>query len=221
MGRLDVWHLSGSAGENAWRVCLLQYHRQRFLTYVTGVYGGIPERVTLRACAIGAKFFEVWMDDMERVYPGDDGVPPEVLIQMVTYLAALVLLYVICFLITGVIFAFAYQLVVDKQLTGWEAIKLSARAARENFGGVMGLLLLELALSTFGIMMCCFGLVLVMPLTKASWAIAYSHVFLPIPPPAPIPATAASTSFLWRRHSIGRISFRMNLRLLIFQRVNF
>ncbi len=145
--------------------------------------------------AIGAKFFEVWMDDMERVYPGDDGVPPEVLIQMVTYLAALVLLYVICFLITGVIFAFAYQLVVDKQLTGWEAIKLSARAARENFGGVMGLLLLELALSTFGIMMCCFGLVLVMPLTKASWAIAYSHVFLPTPPPAPSPQPPPPPTF--------------------------
>ena len=135
---------------------------------------------------IGGKLFEVWTDDMERAYPGND-VPPEVLIQMVTYLASLVLLYVVCFLVTGVIFAFAYQLVVDRQLSGWEATKLSARAARENFGGVMGLLLLELALSIVGIMLCCFGLVLVMPLTKASWAIAYSQVFLPIPQPAPVP----------------------------------
>lgn len=135
--------------------------------------------------AIGVKLFEVWMEDIEKAFPGDE-VPPEVLIQMVTYLAALALLYVICFLVTGVIFAFAYQLVVDKNLSGWEATKLSARAAQENFGGVMGLLLLELVLSTFGIMMCCFGLVLVMPLTKASWAIAYSQVFLP--PPQPIPA---------------------------------
>ena len=135
--------------------------------------------------AIGAKLFEVWMDEIDRMYPGDE-VPPEVLMQMVTYLAGLVLLYVVCFLVTGVIFAFAYQLVVDKNLSGWEATKLSARVARENFGGVMGLLLLELALSTFGIMLCCFGLVLVMPLTKASWAIAYSQVFLP--PPQPIPA---------------------------------
>lgn len=137
--------------------------------------------------AIGGKLFEVWMDDIERAYPGDDAVPPEVLMQMVTYLAALVLLYVLCFLVTGVIFAFAYQLVVDKNLSGWQATKLSARAARENFGGVMGLLLLELALFTFGIMLCCFGLVLVMPLTKASWAIAYSQVFLPTPQPTPAP----------------------------------
>ncbi len=40
--------------------------------------------------------------------------------QMVTYLAALVLLYVLCFLATGVIFAFAYQLVVDENLSGWK-----------------------------------------------------------------------------------------------------
>lgn len=137
--------------------------------------------------AIGGKLFEAWMNDIESKYPGDDAVPPEVLMQMATYLAALVLLYVLCFMVTGVIFAFAYQLVVDKNLSGWEATKLSARAARENFGGVMGLLLLELVLSTFGIMLCCFGLVLVMPLTKASWAIAYSQVFLPAPQPTPAP----------------------------------
>jgi hypothetical protein len=136
--------------------------------------------------AIGMKLFEGWMDEIDRTYPGGE-VPPEVLVQMVTYLAGLVFIYAVCFVVTGVIFAFAYQLVVDKKLSGWEATKLSARAARENFGGVLGLLLLELVLSTFGIMLCCFGLVLVMPLTKASWAIAYAQVFLPTPEPIAVP----------------------------------
>ena len=151
--------------------------------FVVAILSGLPFVVV----AVGGKLFELWMDEIDRAYPGDEGVPPEVLMQMLTYLAGLVLLYVFCFLVTGVIFAFAYQLVVDKNLSGWEATKLSARAARENFGGVMGLLLLELALSTLGIMMCCFGLVLVMPLTKASWAIAYSQAFLPTPQPIPAP----------------------------------
>lgn len=151
--------------------------------FMVAFLSGLPNVLVV----IGGKLFDVWMDDMERAYPGDEGFPPEVLMQMVTYLAALVLLYVIGFLITGVIFAFAYQLVVDKNLSGWEATKLSAQAVRENFGGVMGLLLLELAISTLGIMLCCFGLVLVMPLTKASWAIAYSQVFLPPQPPTPAP----------------------------------
>jgi hypothetical protein len=151
--------------------------------FVVGLLSGLPNVVIL----IGGKLFEAWMDEMERAYPGDEGLPAEVLMQMVTYMAALVLLYVIGFLITGVIFAFAYQLVVDKNLSGWEATKLSARAARENFGGVIGLVLLELALATVGIMLCCVGVILVMPVTKASWAIAYSQVFLPTQPPTPAP----------------------------------
>ena len=89
-------------------------------------------------------------------------------------LAILVLLYVIGFPDHRCeSLAFAYQLVVDKDLSAWEATKLSARAAGQNFGGVMGLLLLEVALSTLGIMLRFLGLVLVMPLTNASWAIAY------------------------------------------------
>ncbi|MCM3872094.1 MAG: hypothetical protein ND895_15535 [Pyrinomonadaceae bacterium] len=151
--------------------------------FVVGLLSGLPNVVVL----IGGKLFEAWMDEMERAYPGDDGLPPEVLLQMFTYLAILVLIYVIGFLISGVIFAFAFQLVVDKDLSAWEATKLSARATRENFGGVMGLVLLELALLTVGVMLCCFGVVLVMPVTKASWAIAYSQVFLPTQPPTPAP----------------------------------
>jgi hypothetical protein len=151
--------------------------------FVVAFLSGLPFLVVV----IGAKLFEAWMEEIERTYPGEDALPGDVLIQMFTYLAGLGLLYVICFIVTGIIFAFAYQLVADKNLSGWQATKLSARAVRENFGGVMGLLLLELGLSTFGIMFCCFGLVLVMPLTKASWVIAYTQVFLPAPPPLAAP----------------------------------
>ncbi|MFN2511297.1 MAG: hypothetical protein ABR568_07610 [Pyrinomonadaceae bacterium] len=136
---------------------------------------------------IGIKLLEMRLDEIERNYPGLEPMPDEVVLQTIGFISGLVLLYVIAFLITGVIFAFAYQLVVDKNLSGWEATKLSARAARENLGGVIGLLLLELAISTLGIMMCCFGLVLVMPLTRASWATAYAKVFLPTPEPMPPP----------------------------------
>ncbi|HET6891366.1 MAG TPA: hypothetical protein VFH31_09710 [Pyrinomonadaceae bacterium] len=126
---------------------------------------------------------ESWMDEMDRAYPADE-MPPEVFLQMLAYLGAVVLLFIVCTLVTGVIFAFAYQLVIDKKMSGWEATKLSARAARENFGGVVGLVFLELVLSAAGLLFCCFGLVLVMPLTKAAWAIAYAEVFpMALPPP--------------------------------------
>jgi hypothetical protein len=153
--------------------------------FLVAFLSGLPFVVVL----IGGKLFEGWMDEIDRTYPAE--VPPEVLLQMLAFMAVLALLYLVGFLVTGVIFAFAYQLVVDRNLSGWDATKLSARAARENFSGVMGLLLLELALSTAGIMLCCIGLVLVMPLTKAAWTVAYARVFLPtqqpIAPPQPPP----------------------------------
>jgi uncharacterized membrane protein len=96
-------------------------------------------------------------------------------------------------LITGLIFPFAYQLVVERNLSGWEATKLSARAAQANLGGVLGLVLIEMVLGMMGILLCCIGLVFVMPVTKAAWAVAYRQVFpapaqpSPMPPPMPPP----------------------------------
>jgi len=36
------------------------------------------------------------------------------------------------FLITGLIFPFAYQLVVDRQMSGWKAVKLSAERREQT-----------------------------------------------------------------------------------------
>lgn len=133
---------------------------------------------------VAAGLLDSWLDELDRTYPGE--VPPEVLLQMLAYVGAIVFFYIVCTLVTGVIFAFAYQLVVDKNMSGWEATKLSARAARENLGGVAGLVLLELVLSAAGLLFCCFGLVFVMPVTKAAWAVAYTQVFPMALPPAPV-----------------------------------
>jgi uncharacterized membrane protein len=124
-------------------------------------------------------------------------VPSDVLTTEFAVLGGLLLFYVLAFLITGVIFPFAYQLVVDRQMSGWKAVKLSARAARANFGGVLGLVILELILVAVGIALCCVGLPFILPLTKSAWAIAYTEVFSlapqnqpvapPYPPPPPPP----------------------------------
>lgn len=136
---------------------------------------------------VAAALLDSWLEELDQTYPA--GAPPEVLLQMFAYMGAILLFYIVCTLVTGVIFAFAYQLVIDKNMSGWEATKLSARAARENFGGVVGLVLLELVLSAAGLLFCCFGLVLIMPVTKAAWAIAYSQVFPMALPPAPAQQT--------------------------------
>ncbi len=144
---------------------------------------------------IGIELFSRWQDQIQKTYPGATSVPTEVLTTEFAVLGGLVVFYLLAFLITGLIFPFAYQLVVDRQMSGWKAVKLSARAARANFGGVLGLVILELILGVLGVLLCCVGLAFVMPWTKSAWAVAYREVFpalpqnqpMPMPPPYPAP----------------------------------
>jgi len=138
---------------------------------------------------IGIELFSHWQDQIQKNYPGATPVPPEVLTTEFAVLGGLLVFYVLAFLITGLIFPFAYQLVVDRQMSGWKAVKLSARAARANFGGVLGLVILEMILVAMGVVLCCIGLPFVMPWTKAAWAVAYRQVFPAPPPEQPGPPT--------------------------------
>ena len=131
---------------------------------------------------IGIELFSHWQDHIQKSYPGATPVPADVLTTEFAVLGGLLVFYVLAFLITGLIFPFAYQLVVDRQMSGWKAVKLSARAARANFGGVLGLVILEMILVAMGVVLCCIGLPFVMPWTKSAWAVAYRQVF-PAPPP--------------------------------------
>jgi uncharacterized membrane protein len=92
-------------------------------------------------------------------------------------------------------FTFAYPLIVDRGLQGFDAVKLSFRAAFANFWRLLGLSLLGGLLSIAGVLLCYVGILLVFPITLAAGAIAYEQVFglsnpadltpnLPPPPPS-------------------------------------
>jgi hypothetical protein len=157
--------------------------------FVVALLSGLP----FALISVAAKLMELRFDAIERTYPGETPVPPEVLTEQLTWLALVIGGFALLHLITGLIFPFAYQLVVERHLSGWQAIKLSARAARANLGGVFGLVVLEIILGSFGIVLCCVGLVFVMPITKAAWTVAYRQVFpappqeQPMPPPFQYP----------------------------------
>jgi uncharacterized membrane protein len=85
--------------------------------------------------------------------------------------------------VVGVFFFFVYPLLVDRRLSGVEAVKLSARAALANFGGVLGLLILNSLLSILGLLACYVGAFFVMPLYFASTLVAYRQVFPAQPRP--------------------------------------
>jgi hypothetical protein len=72
---------------------------------------------------------------------------------------------------------FAFPLIVDKNLSGWEAFKLSARAVWQNLSGVIGLILVEFALGFVGYLGCGIGLYFTLPIMYAGVLVAYRRVF--------------------------------------------
>ncbi len=106
------------------------------------------------------------------------------------------LVFVAVILVVGIavniFFMFAFPLIADRGLSGLEAIKLSIKAGKANFGGILSLLLLNFAIGLLGVLACYIGVFFIMPISLASYAVAYRRVFpalsqnfaSPPPPPA-------------------------------------
>jgi uncharacterized membrane protein len=112
------------------------------------------------------------------------------------FLLVVIIFYVAIVLVIIVVsigFMFAYPLIVDRGLPGFEAVKLSFKAGFGNFWRLLGLSLLGGLLGMCGIILCYVGILLVFPITLSSVAAAYEQVFglnqgaispdLPPPPP--------------------------------------
>lgn len=89
-------------------------------------------------------------------------------------------------------FAFAFPLIVDRGLSGVNAVKHSFRAGMANFWSLFGLLFLNGLLSLAGALVCGVGVYFVLPVTFAALAVAYTQVFgvarravVNTPPPPP------------------------------------
>lgn len=91
-------------------------------------------------------------------------------------------------------FTFAHPLIVDRKMQGFDAVKLSFKAAMANFWRLLGMALLNFVLSVLGMLLCYVGMFLVLPIGYAAIAAAYQQVFglsnpedvlsdLPPPPP--------------------------------------
>ena len=102
------------------------------------------------------------------------------------------LVVLILVIVLSVIFTFAYPLIVDRRLSGLDAVKLSIRAALANFWRLLGMLLITGLLNFAGALFCYVGAFFVLPIGFAAIAIAYEQVFglgevkpnLPPPPPS-------------------------------------
>lgn len=102
------------------------------------------------------------------------------------------------------LFLFVFPLIVDREMSGWEAVKTSVSAAIGNFGGVLAIIFLEFVLGLCGVLLCYFGVILMFPITFAMTAMAYRQVFPvydpfaefgPDPePPVPLLASSKDTN---------------------------
>jgi hypothetical protein len=72
---------------------------------------------------------------------------------------------------------FAFPLVVDRGLTGFSPVPVSARAVLKNLGGVCGLIGVNFLLTLAGELACGIGLYLVIPVIMATNLVAYRKVF--------------------------------------------
>src|SRR6185503_7232418 len=91
-------------------------------------------------------------------------------------------------------FMFLYPLIVDRNLQGFDAIKLSFRGAFANFWGLLGMMFLNFLLSLVVMLCCIIGVYFVLPISYSAVAIAYEQIFglrqvapAPnVPPPPPV-----------------------------------
>jgi hypothetical protein len=114
--------------------------------------------------------------------PGRGG-SPNLAPFLVIYLAIVAAAVVVGTLISS-LFMFSYQLIVERKMSGLEACKASFRAVMANFGGVIGLMLLNMLGGMVGVMACYVGAILFVPISFAAMDVAYRQVF----PEAPVEA---------------------------------
>jgi uncharacterized membrane protein len=117
---------------------------------------------------------------------------PAALLGFFAIFFVFLLIVLVLVIVISVLFTFTYPLIVDRRLSGLDAVKLSTKAALANFWQLLGLLMLTSALGFVGVLLCYVGVVLVFPVTFAALATAYEHVFglgeaysAPVPPPPP------------------------------------
>ncbi len=124
---------------------------------------------------------------------GDDP-NPAAFIGIMAMFGVFWLVVMVIVIVISVGFTFAYPLIVDRKLQGFDAVKLSFRAAMANFWRLLIMMLLTSLMSIAGVLACYIGVFFVFPIVYATIARAYEQVFglsdgrefSNAPPPPPV-----------------------------------
>ncbi|MEO6051196.1 MAG: hypothetical protein ABIP78_07685 [Pyrinomonadaceae bacterium] len=92
-------------------------------------------------------------------------------------IALVALVVIFLSIVWRVLLFFAIPLAMEHDLGAIDAIKLSARAATSNIGGLIVLFIFEFLLALVGVLALCIGVFFVIPIIYAANAFAYRQVF--------------------------------------------
>jgi len=95
-----------------------------------------------------------------------------IILVMIGYLVA-----ILAMMVVHLLFIFSYPLIVDYNLSGVDAVKLSARAAWANLSNVVRLTILNMVVTMVAAVLCYLPLLLVIPVTLFAQALLYRRVF--------------------------------------------
>lgn len=140
-------------------------------------------------------FYFIMFATMITTMPRGQATPDEMSRFLISfYSIEMIFILVVMVVSIGVeiFFMFAYPLVADRKMSGLDAVKLSIKAGKANFGGMLGLLVLNALMGFAGLLLCFVGAYLFLPIAFASHVVAYRRVFpettqtfdSPPPPPA-------------------------------------
>ena len=139
-------------------------------------------------------FYVFMFVSMAAAGNSSDGGNPAAMMGVMAMFFLFWLVVMLVILVVTIGFTFAYPLIVDRKLSGFDAVKLSFRAAFANFWRLLGMMLLTGFMNVIGVLACYVGVFFVMPIGYAAVAKAYEQVFgisdgremasnLPPPPP--------------------------------------
>src|ERR1041385_900822 len=137
-------------------------------------------------------FYIIMMAVMFTTMPRGRSSPEESSAFVMSFFGVEMVFFVVVMVVSilvEIFFMFAYPLIVDRKLSGMDAVKLSFKAGKANFGGVLGLLLLNALFGFIGVLCCIIGVYFWLPVSFAAMSVAYRRVFpettqpFPVPPP--------------------------------------
>ncbi len=87
---------------------------------------------------------------------------------------AVLIVLMVCF---HTLLMFSFPLIIDRNLSAFQAMKTSMKAVWKNLGGVTGLIGVQIVLMLLGMLTCGIGIYFLMPILMAGFAVAYRQVF--------------------------------------------